>query len=155
MLAVAAGSARADTYCVGKTGCDHDVADLQTALNMAAAATGPDTVDLAGSATSASGFSYTDPDDPVHIEGTDKPTLVASNAGVTTLKVVGAPGSTITGLDVIVQPSAGTGIETNGTIQGSVIESDQGSAHDQFGVRLDAGGQLAGSDVQLPLSAPS
>jgi hypothetical protein len=122
---------------------------------MAAAATGPDTVDLAGSATSASGFTYTDPDDPVHIEGTDNPALLASNAGATTLKVVGAPGSTITGLDVIVQPNGGTGIETNGTIQGSVIESDQGDAHDQFGVRLDAGGQLADSDVQLPLAAPS
>src|SRR3954447_6226722 len=110
MLAVAAGSARADTYCVGKTGCDHDVADLQTALDMAAAATGPDTVDLAGSATSASGFTYADPDDPVRIEGSDNAALVASDAGATTLKVVGAAGSAISGLDVIVQPDAGTGI---------------------------------------------
>src|SRR3954447_9028707 len=154
MLAVAAGSARADTYCVGKTGCDHDVADLQTALDMAAAAAGPDTVDLAGSATSGSGFTYSDPDDPVRIKGTDNPRLLATDAGATTLKVVGAPGSTITGLDVIVQPDGGTGIETNGTIQGSVVESDQGTAQNQFGVRLDAGGQLADSDVQLPLTEP-
>src|SRR3954453_24244604 len=102
MLAVAAGSARADTYCVGKTGCDHDVADLQTALDMAAAAAGPDTVKLAGDATSASGFTSNKPDDPVHIDGADNPTLHASNAGATTLKVLGTPGSTITGVDVIV-----------------------------------------------------
>ena len=155
MMAVAVGSARADTYCVGKTGCDHDVADLQTALNMAAAAAGRDTVDLAGSATSASGFSYNDPDDPVSIEGTDNPRVSASSAGATTLKVLGARGSTISGIDVIVQPDGGTGIETNGTIQGSVIESGQGAAHDQFGVRLRAGGLLSSSDIQLPLAAPS
>lgn len=154
MLAAAAGPARADTYCVGKTGCDHDVANLQTALDMAATHTGPDTVDLTGSVTAPSGFTYSDPDDPVHIEGTDNPTLSASNAGATTLKVIGAAGSTITGLDVIVQPNAGTGIETNGTVKGSVIESDQGAAHDQFGVRLDAGGELADSDVELPLTEP-
>jgi uncharacterized protein YwbE len=153
MLAVAAGSARADTYCVGKTGCDHDVADLQTALNSAAARAGTDTVDLAGSVTSASGFTYSDPDDPVHIEGSDNPTLHASNPGATTLRVVGAPGSTITGLDVIVQPDQGTGIETNGTVKDSVIESDEGTAQKQFGVRLDAGGNLTDSHVQLPLAA--
>ena len=48
LLLVTATAARADTYCVGKTGCDHDVpgGDLQLALSQAAAHGGEDTVKL-------------------------------------------------------------------------------------------------------------
>jgi hypothetical protein len=152
------GVARADTYCVNTSGCDatHDKgADLQAALTAAEANPGPDDV-LVGDGTYASaGFTY-DNADPVRIEGTGNPTLESSGpAPSTTLKVLGSADSTIEGIDVIVQPNAGTGIETDGMIRDSVIESDQGSAHDQFGVRLDAGGQLADSEVRLPLSASS
>jgi hypothetical protein len=153
-----AGVARADTYCVNTSGCDatHDKgADLQAALTAAETHPGPDDVLVGDGTYTSAGFTY-DSVDPVHVEGSGSPTLESSGpASSTTLEVLGSADSTIEAINVIVQPDAGTGIETNGTVRDTVIESDQGSAHDQFGVRLDSGGQLAGSEVRLPLSAPS
>src|SRR3954451_25197371 len=124
MLAIAAGSARADTYCVNTPGCDvpHDKgADLQQALDAAAARPGPDTVKIGnGTVTSSTGFTYDDPD-PVHIDGSGGrstgvagPTLEATAPSPgTPLAVLGAAGSTISDIAVEVEGgNANTGIDT-------------------------------------------
>ena len=157
--------AHADTYCVNTAGCIDPVhdkgSDLQAALDAAQAGPGPDTIQVgAGTIDHAGGFSYPGPE-PVHIEGSGGrlygitgPRLV-DTAGATSkkmLKVLG-PGSTISGLTVVIPSGAdNVGIETDGTISNVLVHGNESSTP-ATGVLLDAGGVLADSDVLLSISA--
>jgi hypothetical protein len=78
-MAVWAGTASADSYCVAPaTGCTVDLATLQPALDQAAAHAGADTVrlgDATYTTTTNNGFTYTDTGnaDPISIVGATAP----------------------------------------------------------------------------------
>jgi hypothetical protein len=166
LLLVTATAARADTYCVGKTGCDHDVPsnDLQLALTQAATHAGDDTVEVADTMTSyqaAGGFTYNSPD-PVHIVGEGgvafgeaSVTLVDSTAnptGHTTLKVLGSSASTVTGIDVVVPGGTGSddvGVETSGTLDDVLVQDSRAPSSEAIAVLLDGGGSLTHSVVAM------
>jgi hypothetical protein len=154
----AAAMARADTYCVNQTGCDHPEGDLlQEALDDAATHPGPDTIRMGpGSVSTLTGFVYDD-QAPVRIEGQGRPALIAGAAdptGQTILKVTGSRASEIVGLSVNIPGGSGgsnTGIETTGTVQDVVVKA-QPDAQTPTGVILDSFGEMADTDVFLPLA---
>lgn len=169
VLALPVAAARADTYCVNTTGCDHDEgSNFQTALTDAQGHAGPDTVKLgAPPITTATGFTYNSPD-PVAIEGVGGPgqgthgtTLsdTSSNpSSHTVLSVLGSSASTISGIDVIVPGGTGTGnagIGTNGTVSNVLVQSAVSGSAFSVGVVLLSGGAVAGSEIRMSTSIQS
>ena len=150
LMLISASAARADTYCVGKTGCDHDVAgnDLQLALTQAAGHSGEDTVEV-GQAQflAASGFTYSSSDavhivgdggvvtngtlDDVLVEGQEKASLLATGVQLD-------DGGSLVNSRVLMEPTASsTGVVFNGAgtrASDSRIEATEGLATGSAGV---------------------
>jgi hypothetical protein len=175
-FALAAGTASADSFCVSDAACvagggKDEAANLQTALNDAAAHPGPDRVRV-GAGTFASGpYQYLDPNpaNPVMLDGAgrgttkismptiDNVTVLAvrststvSDLGVdlpsgtqgTTALNLSDPGSTATGI-AVGGSGSGTGVGLNGgTLEHSSVSFGLQSV-DRSVVANNAGGTIA------------
>jgi hypothetical protein len=168
LLLLPVAGAQADTYCVNVTPCNAPMHDDGTsfsqALQDAKTRLGPDTIMLGSPVlTTPGGFSYDTPipGNTVAIvgtggrgsgqRGTTLESSAASPSNQTILTVTGAPGSSISGIDVVVPSgSSNTGIVTNGTASNIVVEPPTAGTASPTGVTLAAGGALLNSEVDMP-----
>jgi hypothetical protein len=167
MLVLPAVSAQAKVYCVNTTaGCDvvESPPSFQQALDDAKNNPGPDTVRLgtAPAISTPTGFTYTSTD-AVAIEGVGGPALgqsgtvlndsSASPSNHTLLTLTSVAPSTISGIDFVVPAGSGNGaISTNATISNVAIDATEPGTS-RFGVVLQAGGALNGSEVRFPTTS--
>ena len=162
-LAVAQ-TAAANSYCVApNTTCGGtNVADLQTALTQAAAATNDDSIFL-GAATyvaPAGGFNYAPAQtSPLAIRGAGVGnTTITAPAGNTsrTLRVQSG-GANIYDLTVNLPMNVAPGYEgldTNAFVQNVTVTENQSQQNARTGVRLFGSGSLRDSTVELAVAGP-
>ncbi|HEY0633218.1 MAG TPA: PKD domain-containing protein [Thermoleophilaceae bacterium] len=161
------GLAQAKVYCVNTTaGCDvvESPPSFQQALDDAKNNPGADTVRLGSTPaiSTPTGFTYSSPD-AVAIEGAGGPAFgqsgtvlndtSASPSNHTLLTVTSVSPSTISGIDFVIPAGNGNGaISTNAAISNVAIDATEPGSN-RFGVILQSGGALTGSDVRLPTTS--
>jgi PKD domain len=167
IASLAPALAQAKVYCVNTSaGCDvvESPPSFQQALDDAKNNPGADTVKL-GSAPAIStttGFTYTSAD-AVAIEGAGGPALgqsgtvvndtSASPSNHTLLTVTSVAQSSISGIDFVVPSGNGNGaISTNAAISNVAVDATEPGTN-RFGVVLQAGGALTGSEVRFPTTS--
>ncbi|MEA2410664.1 MAG: hypothetical protein QOC77_1225 [Thermoleophilaceae bacterium] len=145
-----------------------DGSSFSQALTDAKNRLGPDTIMLGSDSTGLTtpgGFLYDTPipNNTVAIIGAGgrnfgqtrtSLSLSGSPNAKTVLTVTGTPGSTISGIDVVVAPGANTGIHTDGAVSNVAIEATTPPGDSADGITLEDGGALIDSDVSLPTDAP-
>jgi hypothetical protein len=167
LLTLPAVSAQAKVFCVNTTaGCDvvESPPSFQQALDDAKNNAGPDTVRLGSTPaiSTPTGFTYTSAD-AVAIQGAGGPAVGQSGTVVndssvspsnhTLLTLTSVAPSTISGIDFVVPAGNGNGaISTNATISNVAIDATEPGTN-RFGVVLQAGGALTGSDLRFPTTS--
>src|SRR3954468_3562404 len=167
VLTLPAASAQAKIFCVNTTaGCDvvESPPSFQQALDDAKNNAGPDTVRLGSTPaiSTPTGFTYTSAD-AVFIQGAGGPafgqsgTVVndssASPSNHTLLTVTSVGQSFISGIDFVVPAGNGNGaLSTNARISNVAVDATEPGTN-RFGVVLQAGGALTGSEVRLPTTS--
>ena len=163
-LAVA-NPALAKDYCVNTTCGGVNVADLQAALNAAEASADTDRVFLGAgtyTATAPQGFVYDQPSGgPVEIIGAGiadpgQTHIAGAIGGGGTLRVVGAPGTRLRDVNVVLPPDAAPyaiGLSTNGIASHiAVTENPALQSNNRFGLVLRGGVLEGGSFVGIGTS---
>jgi hypothetical protein len=153
-LPAAAGAA---DYCIApKTGCEHDVDSLTTALDAADDAPDADRVLLGAgtyTAPTISGFTYDKAGSPVEIAGAGEgQTIITTPGGPTGLWLIAGAGSSIHDLTIRLPQNAQEGFEalfTDTTARRIQVVEDPVQANRRYGVNLHPGGILEDSSVTL------
>jgi hypothetical protein len=167
-LAACSAASAADLCVAPATGCTQQNsfpatgAGLQDALNAAAGSAGPDRV-LVGAGTytaNAKGFSYTAAD-PVEVAGAGRgATVLTAPAGTATVLAFtpASPGSSLHDLTARLgadAPNNGEALQLAAPARDLTIDEAPSQASFRRGVRLESGGSLADSAIELPQQAPT
>jgi len=149
--------AGAADYCVApKTGCEHDVDSLTTALDAADDGTDADRVFLgAGTYTAPTifGFSYFQAGSPVEIVGQGEgETIITSSGGPTVLWLTAGAGSSIHDVTIRLPQNAqegAVGLLTDTAVRRVQVVEDPVQANRRYGMDLRPGATLEDSSVAL------
>jgi hypothetical protein len=152
-------AASATDYCVDvPSGCTGTKAgSLEEALGQADDKTDPDRIFLGAglhTASSATGFYYSESSSPVEIFGAGRgeTVLTAPSAASFVLRLIGGPGSSVQDLTIQLPPSAAAGIKglsTSNMARRIEVREAESQANDRSGVELVNGGTLEDSTVKL------